>query len=108
MSLVVYVDVDDTLVRSFGSKRIPMTPVIEHVKALHVQGATLYCWSTVGADYAEQSAIELGIQDCFVAFLPKPQILIDDQAPADWRRTIHVLPGSASQRSVAQYLSLFP
>jgi hypothetical protein len=32
--LVVYVDVDDTLVRSVGSKRIPIPAAIEHVKDL--------------------------------------------------------------------------
>lgn len=29
--LVVYVDVDDTLVRQTGSKRVPMVAVVEHV-----------------------------------------------------------------------------
>jgi hypothetical protein len=32
--LVAYVDVDDTLVRSFGSKRIPMTEMVRHVREL--------------------------------------------------------------------------
>jgi hypothetical protein len=31
---VVYVDVDDTLVRTVGTKRIPMSEVVEHVRAL--------------------------------------------------------------------------
>lgn len=35
--LVLFVDIDDTLVRSFGSKRIPMTPVIERIRALHAE-----------------------------------------------------------------------
>ena len=59
--LVVYVDVDDTLVRSVGSKRIPMVAVVEHVRALEDGGAVLYCWSTGGAAYAESTARELGI-----------------------------------------------
>jgi hypothetical protein len=50
--LVVYVDVDDTLVRQTGSKRIPMVAVVEHVRQLHRAGATLFCWSAGGADYA--------------------------------------------------------
>lgn len=33
--MVVYVDVDDTLIRSSGTKRIPMPRVIERVKRLH-------------------------------------------------------------------------
>jgi len=32
---IVFVDVDDTLVRSVGTKRIPMPAVIAEVKRLH-------------------------------------------------------------------------
>ena len=41
----------------------------------------------------------LGLVDCFRAFLPKPHIIIDDQAPAEWRRLIHVHPGEASAKT---------
>ena len=41
--LVVYVDVDDTLIRTSGSKRIPVSGVVEHVRALASAGAELYC-----------------------------------------------------------------
>lgn len=85
MSLIVFVDVDDTLVRSVGSKRIPMPRSIERVRALHAEGAALYLWSTGGAEYAKATAAELGIADLFVAFLPKPHLIIDDQPVADWR-----------------------
>jgi hypothetical protein len=101
--LVVYVDVDDTLVRSFGSKRIPMTPVIAHVRELHAGGATLYCWSTGGAEYAQASARELGLEACFSGFLPKPNVLIDDQAPAEWRRLVCVHPNEAVSRTLEDY-----
>ncbi len=47
---VIHVDVDDTLVRSFGSKRIPMGAMVAQVRALHASGATLYCWSTGGEE----------------------------------------------------------
>ena len=57
--LCIYVDVDDTLVRSAGSKRIPVPAVIQHVAELHRDGALLYCWSSGGADYARQSAESL-------------------------------------------------
>jgi len=89
---VVFVDVDDTLVRSAGSKRIPITPVAERVTALKEAGATLYCWSTGGPEYAREVARELGLEHCFVAFLPKPTIMLDDQPPADWRLCRHVHP----------------
>lgn len=101
--LVAYVDVDDTLVRSFGAKRIPMAAVVEHVRELHRQGVTLYCWSTGGAEYAKDSARELGIEPCFVGFLPKPNILIDDQIPADWRGLVCVHPNEAASKSARDY-----
>jgi Protein of unknown function (DUF705) len=88
---IVFVDVDDTLVRSAGSKRIPIAAVIDRVRALKQAGATLYCWSSGGAEYARVSAREVVLEDCFVSFLPKPTIMIDDQPPAEWRlcRCVH-------------------
>lgn len=92
---VVFVDVDDTLVRSVGTKRIPMPPVIARVRALHQAGAALYLWSSGGGAYARDSAVELGIEHCFLAFLPKPDAYVDDQAVHEWRYCQHVLPGNA-------------
>ncbi len=86
-SKIVYVDVDDTLVRSFGSKRIPMSEMVSLIPKLAEQGATLYCWSSGGAAYARSTAEELGIAECFTAFLPKPQMLIDDVSIAQWNLT---------------------
>jgi predicted HAD superfamily phosphohydrolase YqeG len=91
-SEIIFVDVDDTLVRSAGSKRIPVTAVALKVAALKEAGATLYRWSTGGAEYAREVARELGLEHCFVAFLPKPTIMVDDQAPAEWRLCRHVHP----------------
>lgn len=101
--LVVYVDVDDTLVRSAGAKRIPMSQTVAHVRALSDGGARLYAWSTGGADYARASAQELGIEACFAGFLPKPNVLIDDQAPDAWRCFVHVHPAEAPSKSAADY-----
>jgi hypothetical protein len=47
---------------------------------------------TGGAQYAREVAWELGLEHCFVAFLPKPTIMLDDQAPAEWRLCRHVHP----------------
>lgn len=102
--LVVYVDVDDTLVRSFGSKRIPITSIVERVQELHRAGFTLYCWSSGGAEYCRASAAELGISDCFVDFLPKPQFLIDDQHPSDWRTLRWLHTNEAATMMPEQYL----
>ncbi|MEP7366084.1 MAG: DUF705 domain-containing protein [Acidobacteriota bacterium] len=91
---IVFVDVDDTLVRSIGTKRIPMPSVVDRVRCLYREGASLYLWSSGGAEYARKSAEELGISDCFVAFLPKPTVIIDDQAVSDWRYCKHFFPMS--------------
>ena len=89
---VIYVDVDDTLVRSFGSKRIPMTMAIQGVVALKEQGFTLYLWSSGGADYCKRTAAELGIENIFEGFLPKPNIYVDDQPISEWRELTHQYP----------------
>lgn len=96
--LVVYVDVDDTLVRSTGSTRIPVPAAVGHVRRLAEQGATLYCWSAGGADYARRTAEELGIEGSFVGFLPKPHVMVDDQPPSSWPHLVVAGPvGLASQ-----------
>jgi hypothetical protein len=82
-TLVAYVDVDDTLVRSIGNKRIPIPNVVRHVRQLFEEGVELYLWSTGGAEYARGTAYELGIGDCFRGFLPKPQVIIDYQELGD-------------------------
>lgn len=91
---VVYVDVDDTLIRSVGAKRIPMPAAIAEVRRLHAAGIALYLWSSGGADYARSSAQELGLEACFKAFLPKPHAYLDDQPVHEWRFCRHVLPGN--------------
>jgi cation transport ATPase len=97
---VVFVDVDDTLIRSMGTKRIPMPGVVAAVRLLKANGATLYLWSSGGADYARSSADELGITDCFVGFLPKPHVMIDDQPIHQWHTFQHVYPAQASEALV--------
>jgi hypothetical protein len=37
------------------------------------------------AAYARESAAELGIEGCFKGFLPKPNLILDDQTVAEWR-----------------------
>ena len=101
--LVVYVDVDDTLIRSAGTKHFPVSGMAAHVKALSDAGATLYCWSSGGADYARTIAAELGIAACFVAFLPKPHVLIDDQDVGAWRRLVQVHPMQCGSLSIDAY-----
>jgi hydroxymethylpyrimidine pyrophosphatase-like HAD family hydrolase len=94
---VVFVDIDDTLVRSFGSTRIPMPTVIEQVRRLKRDGHLLYLWSSGGAAYCQSSAKELGIEDLFEAFLPKPTQYLDDQPLHEWRFCKHFYPLQASE-----------
>jgi len=105
-TLVVYVDVDDTLTRSAGTKVLPVPGVVEHVKDLAQSGATVYCWSAAGAEYARSTAQMLGIELCFVGFLPKPNILIDDQETTAWKRFTVVHPLNLSRGSIEEYRRL--
>jgi len=99
----IFVDVDDTFVRSAGTKRVPMPTVIQHIRELKQQGASLYCWSSGGAEYARQSAEEFGIADCFIAFLPKPNVLLDDQNIEEWRYLKCVHPTACSGQTLEDY-----
>jgi hypothetical protein len=95
--LVVYVDVDDTLVRSFGSNQIAMPATVERVRALAAQdGVVLYCWSSGGGEYAREVAVRLRIESLFVAFLPKPNVMVADIAPGAWRDLLVVHPNEAA------------
>ncbi len=81
---MVSVDVDDTLIRSFGSKRMPMNSTVALVRELKQHGVALYCWSSGGADYARLSAEEVGLGDCFITYLPKPHAMLDDVNVERW------------------------
>jgi hypothetical protein len=91
-ALIVYVDVDDTLIRSAGTKRLPIPSAVARVRKLKMGGATLYLWSTAGADYARATAEELRLTDCFAGYLPKPTVIIDDQPIQEWRDFRHYYP----------------
>jgi len=80
-----------------------MAAVVEHVRNLKAEGAVLYCWSSGGGEYAQASAEELGIADCFVAFLPKPNIVLDDQDISKWRYLKHFYPIGCASRSLDDY-----
>ncbi len=101
LPLIVYVDVDDTLIRSFGSKRIRMSHTVDRVRQLYEDGVELYCWSSGGAAYAQASARELDLEHCFKAFLPKPKALIDDVAIENWR-LVELHPNEAASTTTQQ------
>ncbi|HSI52101.1 MAG TPA: DUF705 domain-containing protein [Ideonella sp.] len=97
MNKIIYVDIDDTLVRSVGTKRIPMPAVIDDVRRLKQEGAILYLWSSGGAEYCKDTAEELGISHCFEAFLAKPTVYIDDQPLSEWKFCTHLYPAQSEQ-----------
>jgi hypothetical protein len=71
----VYVDVDLTLVDHMG---VLLPGAVEAMKALHEAGCHLFLWSTGGRDYCRQVAERAEISELFEAFLPKPDIYVDD------------------------------
>lgn len=82
-----------------------MPDMVRQVRDLHAQGFTLYAWNSGGGDYARSTASELGVEGCFTGFLPKPNILIDDQKPAEWRRLIRIHPLHAPGKGAADSLA---
>lgn len=89
---VIFVDVDDTLVRSVGSKRIPMPNVIKRLRQLKDEGVVMYLWSSGGAEYCRATTAELQLENCFSGFLPKPNRYIDDQPVHEWKFCRHIYP----------------
>ena len=79
---VVFIDVDDP--KLGGTDASDTDALARHVRELHDRGLVLYCWSSSGADDCRDLAKQLGIVDCFVGFLPKPDVMIDEKHPSEW------------------------
>lgn len=103
---VAFIDIDETLVRTTGTRRIPIAAMVRKVRELFEGGIRLYAWSSGGDGYARESCRELGIEDCFVGFLPKPNIMIDDQRVEEWRLTVQLHPREAEGLSLQEILRL--
>lgn len=71
----IFVDVDLTIVDHQG---ILLPHVAEAMHTLYDAGCNLFLWSTGGATYCREVAEKAGIAQLFDAFLPKPDIYIDD------------------------------
>ncbi len=65
------------------------------VLELHIVGIKSAAAEAVLITIADAIAAELGIENCFVAFLPKPDAYLDDQPVSEWRFCQHVLPSNA-------------
>ncbi|MCY1073430.1 hypothetical protein [Archangium lansingense] len=83
-STAIYLDAEDTLVPGTTDKRVSHERMVVRVRELAEKGAGLYLWSRHGAEHARKVAAELGLEGCFRAFLPKPEVIIDDQSLEDW------------------------
>ncbi len=88
----IYLDAEDTLVPVTTDTR-NRERMVARVRELARKGAGLYLWSRNGPEHARRVAAELGLEDCFRAFLPKPEVLIDSEALEDW--TISEIPSAA-------------
>jgi hypothetical protein len=71
----VFVDVDLTLVDELGALRPGAADALRRLKD---HGCRLFLWTSGGAEYARTVAATYGLSDLFDAFLPKPDIVIDD------------------------------
>jgi hypothetical protein len=71
----IFVDVDLTLV---DARQVIAPGAIDAMQHLYDAGCHLFLWSTGGGGYCRQIAERYGIADLFEAFLPKPDIYIDD------------------------------
>lgn len=90
--MVVYVDVDDTIVRWCGPKCMPRTSVIDKLRERKAAGDRLFLWSRAGDGPAREVAEQLQIVDLFEAILPKPDHIVDDEPFAEWKHCTHEYP----------------
>jgi len=100
--LCIYIDVDGTLVRTVGDKNLPDDALVTRLREWRDQGALLYCWSSRGANYARSISKKLGIEACFVGFLTKPHVLVDDQGIERWAYFLELSPNLAASLSLQQ------
>ena len=86
-NVVIYVDVDLTLVDELQRLK---PNAWEGLLTLREAGCRLMLWSTNGGDYCRQIAERHEIAALFEAFLPKPDLYIDDM-PATFLNSHQVL-----------------
>ncbi len=87
--LIIYCDVDGTLI--FPDDQ-PIDFTVDFLKYAKERGCKLYLWSQGGGDYCLEVANRLGLGNLFEAFLPKPDICVDDLAISAEFIQLHVDP----------------
>jgi len=73
------------------------TPPFE--KANH----SLFLWSRGGAEYARQTAVLLGIDPSISAFLPKPDVIIDNVEVREWSHVSVMHPNRLQHREISRH-----
>ena len=53
---IIFIDIDDTLVRTYGLKRIPIPKTIQAIFRFHKEGSEIYLWSNGGSDYCKKNS----------------------------------------------------
>jgi phosphoglycolate phosphatase-like HAD superfamily hydrolase len=94
----VFVDVDLTLVDHNGRL---IEGAETALRSLKRRGCHLYLWSNGGAQYARAVAERHKLSDLFEAFVPKPDVLIDD-APAPVSTPFIFDPNDSCWQSVTE------
>lgn len=92
--MIYYIDIDDTLIRTVGSKAIPMVRTIEFINSINQSNDSIYLWSRGGAEYCRQIAEKLNITSNIKGYLPKPDVLIDDCDISQWNFMTVIHPNS--------------
>jgi hypothetical protein len=94
----IYVDVDLTLIDELG-RLLPSA--VEGLLTLREAGCRLFLWSTCGADYCRDVATKYELLPLFDAFLPKPDIYIDDMPSTIFRSLVYDVNSGKDWQQVA-------
>ena len=98
----VFVDVDLTLVDERGSM-LPLAA--EALQVLHDAGCHLFLWSTGGSDYCRTVAERCRVDHLFLAFLPKPDIYIDDMPSTIFNSLLFDVRDAGSWVELAEHIA---
>jgi hypothetical protein len=74
---IIYIDVDDTLIRTFGTKQIPIPRSADYFRRMHMSYTDGVELEQTILETLRQSSVS--ISDLSASFLPKPDIVLDDR-----------------------------
>jgi hypothetical protein len=101
--MIIYVDANALFTQAADATRTPAQSVIKHVRSLHLAGVELYCWSAAGGAFCEEVVREMGLEACFRACLPKPNVIIDRERVTEWTSLVHSHPSDCRFRTITDY-----